>query len=164
MVRIPEGSAPDMKNKSFKITAKVEIPESGAEGVLMTQGGRFNGLGLYVLGGKPVFHYNLCGVDLGGRRIIKKEMDRRARELEGEWLRDPAAPHLEFDGRPRLPTQLLHRIVLLPPLGRAAIDRDDLVTGLDAGAHRLGVGQPREHDDPDIPHFDTETQAPVVPR
>ena len=63
MVRIPEGSAPDMKNKSFKITAEVEIPESGAEGVLMTQGGRFNGLGLYVLGGKPVFHYNLCGVD-----------------------------------------------------------------------------------------------------
>jgi hypothetical protein len=63
MIRIPEGSAPDMKNKSFKITAEVEIPESGAEGVLMTQGGRFDGLGLYVLGGKPVFHYNLCGVD-----------------------------------------------------------------------------------------------------
>jgi hypothetical protein len=46
-----------------RITAEVEIPESGAEGVLMTQGGRFNGLGLYLLQGKPVFHYNLVGVD-----------------------------------------------------------------------------------------------------
>jgi arylsulfatase A-like enzyme len=63
MVRIPEGSAPDFKNKSYRITAEVEIPESGAEGVLMTQGGRFNGLGLYLLQGKPVFHYNLVGVD-----------------------------------------------------------------------------------------------------
>jgi arylsulfatase A-like enzyme len=63
MVRIPEGSAPDMKNKSFSITADVEIPASGAEGVLMTQGGRFNGLGLYLLQGKPVFYYNLVGVE-----------------------------------------------------------------------------------------------------
>ena len=63
MVRIPEGTAPDFKNKSYRITADVEIPESGAEGVLMTQGGRFNGLGLYLLQGKPVFHYNLVGVD-----------------------------------------------------------------------------------------------------
>ncbi len=63
MVRIPEGAAPDFKNKSYRITAEVDIPEGGAEGVLMTQGGRFNGLGLYLLQGKPVFSYNLVGVD-----------------------------------------------------------------------------------------------------
>ena len=63
MVRIPEGSAPDLKNKSWRITADVEIPAGGAEGLLMTQGGRFNGLGLYLLQGKPVFHYNLVGVE-----------------------------------------------------------------------------------------------------
>ncbi|MFL5442508.1 MAG: hypothetical protein ACJ79W_25420, partial [Myxococcales bacterium] len=40
----------------------VKIPESGAQGVLMTQGGRFNGLGLYVLEGRPVFHYNTVGI------------------------------------------------------------------------------------------------------
>jgi len=60
--RIPEGSAPDLKNKSFKIGADVEIPAGGAEGLIMTHGGRFNGIGLYLLGGKPVFHYNLVGV------------------------------------------------------------------------------------------------------
>jgi hypothetical protein len=63
LVRIPEGGAPDLKNKSFGISAVVEIPQGGAEGVLMTQGGRFAGLGLYMLDGRPVFHYNLCGVE-----------------------------------------------------------------------------------------------------
>ena len=63
MVRIPEGSAPDIKNKSFGITAIVEIPEENVEGLIMTQGGRFCGYGLYVLEGIPVFHYNLAGVE-----------------------------------------------------------------------------------------------------
>jgi len=62
MTRIPEGSAPSILNKSFKIGAEVIIPAAGAEGVLVTQGGRFNGWGLYVLDGKPVFHYNTVGV------------------------------------------------------------------------------------------------------
>ncbi len=63
MIRIPEGSAPDIKNKSFGISAEVTVPENGAEGLIMTQGGRFAGFGLYLLEGKPVFHYNLCGVE-----------------------------------------------------------------------------------------------------
>jgi arylsulfatase A-like enzyme len=63
MIRIPEGGAPDLKNKSFGISAIVNIPEDGAQGVLMTQGGRFAGLGLYLLENRPVFHYNLCGVE-----------------------------------------------------------------------------------------------------
>lgn len=57
MIRITEGSAPDIKNKSFTITADVEIPEKGAEGVLVTQGGRFGGWGLVLLDGAPVFTY-----------------------------------------------------------------------------------------------------------
>ena len=62
IVGIPEGAAPDMKNKSYEIRAEVEIPETGAEGVLVTQGGRFCGYGLYLLKGKLVFDYNLVGV------------------------------------------------------------------------------------------------------
>ena len=56
-IRIPEGAAPDVKNKDFTVTADVEIPEGGAEGVLVTQGGRFGGWGLLVMDGKPVFDY-----------------------------------------------------------------------------------------------------------
>jgi len=62
LVRIPEGAAPDLKNKSYQIKAEVVIPKGGAEGMLLTHGGRFSGYGLYLLKGKPVFLYNLAGV------------------------------------------------------------------------------------------------------
>lgn len=56
---IPHGDAPSILNKSFKITAEVDIPQGGAEGMLVTQGGRFGGYGFYLLKGKPVFVYNI---------------------------------------------------------------------------------------------------------
>jgi arylsulfatase len=56
--RIPEGSAPELKNKSYSITAEVEIPPAGAEGVLVTQGGRFGGFSFYVQGGRLHYVYN----------------------------------------------------------------------------------------------------------
>ena len=46
-----------MKNTSFTITAKLNVSEQGAEGVIITQGGRFAGWGLLVLDGKPVWAY-----------------------------------------------------------------------------------------------------------
>jgi len=57
-IRVPEGAAPDTKNKDYTVTAEVEIPEGGAEGVLITQGGRFGGWGLLILDGKPEFDYS----------------------------------------------------------------------------------------------------------
>lgn len=63
MTRIPEGSAPDLKNRSWQIEAQVKVPDGGAEGLIMTQGGRFNGLGLYLKEGKPIFIYNFLGLE-----------------------------------------------------------------------------------------------------
>ena len=57
--RIPEGAAVNVKNTSFKITAKLFIPEGGAEGMIITQGGWFAGWGLMLLEGKPTFKYSL---------------------------------------------------------------------------------------------------------
>jgi arylsulfatase len=54
---IPEGSAPSTIGKSFSISAEVDIPQGGAEGMLNTIGGRFGGYGLYLAKGKPVFTY-----------------------------------------------------------------------------------------------------------
>jgi arylsulfatase A-like enzyme len=62
-IRVPEGSAPNIKNRSFTITADAEIPFSGAEGVLATQGGRFGGYALYVQGGRLHFVYNYLNRD-----------------------------------------------------------------------------------------------------
>jgi len=59
MIRIPEGSAPDFKNKSWTVAAEVTIPESGASGVLATIGGRFGGWALLLNNSKPEFVYAL---------------------------------------------------------------------------------------------------------
>ena len=63
---VPNSAAPNILNKSYTITAEVEIPEGGAEGMIVTEGGRFGGYGLFLskgeLGfgrGKVVFLYNL---------------------------------------------------------------------------------------------------------
>jgi hypothetical protein len=51
--------APSVLNRSYSMTAEVDIPEGGAEGMLVGDGGRFNGYGFYVLKSKPVFTWNL---------------------------------------------------------------------------------------------------------
>lgn len=55
----PMGCAPSILNTSYTFKADVEIPEGGAEGILITQGGRFGGYGFYVLKNKPVFCWDL---------------------------------------------------------------------------------------------------------
>lgn len=59
---LPDGSAPNLVGKSFSITADVEVPADGGDGMLNTLGGRFGGYGLYVLKGKPVFTYNMLSL------------------------------------------------------------------------------------------------------
>jgi hypothetical protein len=56
--RIPEASAPYTMNRSFKITADVEIPQAGGEGVVAAIGGVVGGWSLYFKDGKPSFTYN----------------------------------------------------------------------------------------------------------
>jgi arylsulfatase A-like enzyme len=58
MAGIPTGNAPNILNRSFKITADVEVPENG-DGMIVTLGGRWGGYGLYLLKGIPVFDYNM---------------------------------------------------------------------------------------------------------
>jgi arylsulfatase len=60
-VRLPELSAPSMKNRSYSITADTVIPPAGAEGMLLTQGGRFGGHGLFVQDKKLIYVYNIAG-------------------------------------------------------------------------------------------------------
>ncbi len=56
---IPFGDSPNLLNTSFTITADVDVPQNGLEGMRVTAGGRFGGYGFYVLKGKPVFTWNL---------------------------------------------------------------------------------------------------------
>ena len=62
MVGLPQGDSPMLLNASYTITADIDVPQGGAEGMILTSGGRFAGYGFYLLKGKPVFLWNL--VDL----------------------------------------------------------------------------------------------------
>jgi arylsulfatase len=63
LVALPEGSAPDLKNKSFTITAEVEIPSDGGDGMIFTQGGITAGWGFYLSKGKLVGLHNYIGLE-----------------------------------------------------------------------------------------------------
>ncbi|HET9287894.1 MAG TPA: arylsulfatase [Gaiella sp.] len=63
MGRLSENSIVVMKNKSHSITAEIEVPEGGANGVIIAQGGAFGGLALYAKDGRPAYCYNLFGLE-----------------------------------------------------------------------------------------------------
>ena len=58
----PYGDAPSILNASYNFKAEIEVPQGGAEGMLITTGGRFAGYGFYLLKGKPIFNWNLVGL------------------------------------------------------------------------------------------------------
>jgi arylsulfatase A-like enzyme len=60
---IPDAAAPNLLNTSYTITADIDVPQGGGEGMIVTEGGRFGGYGLYVLKGKPVFVNNLLDLE-----------------------------------------------------------------------------------------------------
>jgi arylsulfatase len=62
MGRLSENSVVSIKNKSFSVTANLEVPDGGAEGTIIAQGGRFGGWALYARGGKATFVYNVLGI------------------------------------------------------------------------------------------------------
>jgi arylsulfatase A-like enzyme len=80
---IPPGDAPNLLNTSFTITAEIEVPQGGAEGMIVTDGGRFGGFGMYLLKGKPVFTWNLL--------LLKKV------RWEGPQALSPGKHTIEYD-------------------------------------------------------------------
>jgi len=62
MSRLSENSIVVIKNKSHAVTAQIVVPDSGAQGVIVAQGGAFGGWSLYTTGGRPAYCYNLFGL------------------------------------------------------------------------------------------------------
>jgi arylsulfatase len=82
-VSISEGAAPKLLNTSYTITAEVDIPEGGAEGLIHSNGGRYGGYSLYLVKGKPVFVWNL--------------LDLQRVRWEGPEALTPGKHTIEFD-------------------------------------------------------------------
>ena len=62
MGRLSENSVVSIKNRSFSVTAEVDVPEGGADGVIIAQGGRFGGWAVYFKDGAAKFVYNTLGI------------------------------------------------------------------------------------------------------
>ena len=62
MGRLSENCVLNIKNKSHSVTAEIEVPASGAEGVIIAQGANIGGWSLYAKGGKLKYCYNLLGI------------------------------------------------------------------------------------------------------
>lgn len=80
---IPDNAAPRLLNTSYMIKAIIDVPPAGAEGAIVSEGGRFGGYGLYLLKGKPVFTWNL--------------LDLKRVKWEGPDALSPGKHTLEYD-------------------------------------------------------------------
>lgn len=63
MTGLTENAFLDIKNRSFTITARVEIPDTGAEGAIIAQAGKFGGWSLYLKDNQPTYTYNFLGLN-----------------------------------------------------------------------------------------------------
>jgi arylsulfatase A-like enzyme len=63
MVGLPQGDSPGLLNTSYSVSAEITVPASGAEGMLLTSGGRFGGYGFYLKNGKPVWLWNMVDLE-----------------------------------------------------------------------------------------------------
>lgn len=88
-VALPSGACPPLLNKSFTLTASIEIPEDGAEGMVFTEGGTTGGCGLYLRDGKAHFVYNMLALD---RYTITSEVLPKGKVT--------LAMHLAYEGKP----------------------------------------------------------------
>jgi arylsulfatase len=87
MGRLTENTMVNVKNKSHAVTAEVAVPETGAEGVIIAQGGAYGGWSLYVQGGKPVYCYNLFGLQLF-RVAAEAELSSGTHQVRMEFAYD----------------------------------------------------------------------------
>jgi arylsulfatase A-like enzyme len=105
MGRLSENSVVSIKNKSFSVTADVVIPDGGANGVIIAQGGRFGGWSLYATAGRAAFVYNVLGI-----QEFKTEADspipagqcqvRMEFAYDGGGLGKGGGVTLYYDGKP----------------------------------------------------------------
>jgi arylsulfatase len=123
---IPVGNAPSILNKDYTITADVTIPAGGAEGMIVTMGGRFGGYGLYLLKGKPVFEYNLLDLKrsrweggVGGDDLLGRALEPGKHTIVFDFKYDGPGPGkggtgvLSVDGKQLASQKVEHTIPML---------------------------------------------------
>ena len=98
VTRLPEGSAPPIYQRSHRITAKVVVPDQGAEGVIVAEGGG-SGYALYVMDGVLTYDYNFFGKEIS-RVSSKEKMPTGEVEIVMEYKQLPFKPFVDLTGGP----------------------------------------------------------------
>jgi arylsulfatase A-like enzyme len=142
---IPLGNAPNILNKSFTITADIDVPKGGAEGMIVTAGGRFGGYGLYLLKGKPVFTYNFLDLKrtrweggVGARDWLGKGLAPGKHTIvfdftyDGPGIAKGGTGVLKVDGRELATAKLEHTVPFLLPADETFDVGVDLRTEVDS--------------------------------
>jgi arylsulfatase len=141
---IPLGNAPSILDKDYTITADVTIPKEGAEGMIVTLGGRFGGYGLYLLKGKPVFVYNLLDLErfrweggVGGEDWLGDSLKTGRHTIVFDFKYDGPGPGkggtglLSVDGKELARKTIPHTIPLLMTIDETFDVGIDTRTGVD---------------------------------
>ena len=102
---LPSEAAPRILNKSWTLTADVNVPDGGTEGMVATHGGLVGGYGLYVRDNKPTFVYNYLELDrptIAGKDALPKGKVKLAVDFKyegrGEERGKPATVTLSVNG------------------------------------------------------------------
>lgn len=104
MGRFTEETTLNVKNRSHTVTARIEVPEDGGNGVIIAQGGRFGGWSLYVLDGYLNYAHNCYGRDLYTVRA-ETRLDPGVQEVvmefqyDGDGIGKGGEVHLSAEGR-----------------------------------------------------------------
>ncbi len=149
---IPVGNAPDIMNKDYTITADITVPKGGAEGMIVTFGGRFAGYGMYLQQGKPVFVYNLLDMErfrweggvggLVGENILGKALEPGKHTLVFDFKYEGPGPGkggtgvFTVDGKELAKKTIKHSIPLLMSIDETLDIGSDTRSGVD-GSYEL---------------------------
>lgn len=105
MRRLSEGSVISVKNRTHTVTAEIEVPDGGASGVLIAQGGAFGGWSVFLIDGVPHYCHNLLGLrrfTVGGTRPVPPGVHQVRMEFvaDGPGLGIGGTSTLYVDGAP----------------------------------------------------------------
>ncbi|MBN8548744.1 MAG: arylsulfatase [Deltaproteobacteria bacterium] len=132
---VPEGVAVNVRNRSYKILANVEISDPDASGVIFAHGSRFGGHSLFIKDGKLHYVYNFLGIKPEQDFVSSEQLEPGKYTLGMEFTRTGAGPHHESLGTTKL--YINDKVVAEGPMrtqpAKFTLSGDGLCIGYDSG-------------------------------
>jgi arylsulfatase len=130
---VPEGVAVNVRGRSYKIIADVEV-EEGSEGVIFAHGSRFGGHALFIKDGKLHYVYNFLGIP-PEQEFVSEKLTSGKHALGVEFIREGAGEHRESVGTAKLyvDDQVVDQGPMRTQTGKFTLCGDGLCVGFDSG-------------------------------